>query len=139
MSRSKFRFVYFAPVAIVVAVVHSPAFAAETPSHAQRRLESAGIDANREGIRKYLKSLLPNANRRKEIAALIAKLGHKVIEYDRGGNVVWSKSGLSNPAQAQRIANGNTLVSDNSGLHEFNPQGKEVWHYRTSRGKFHRF
>lgn len=71
---------------------------------------------------------------------LVCDMGQKsVIEYDRNGHVVWSKSGLNNPAQAQRIANGNTLVSDSNGLHEFDRQGKEVWHYRTTRGKFHRF
>lgn len=71
---------------------------------------------------------------------LVCDMGaSKVVEFDPNGKVVWSKSGLQNPAQAQRIANGNTLVSDNNGLHEFDRQGREVWHYRTSRGKFHRY
>ncbi len=64
---------------------------------------------------------------------------NKAIEYDRSGKVVWLKEGLSNPAQAQRIPNGHTLIADEGGLHEFDEQGHETWHFTVSRSRFCRF
>ncbi|MCH8830609.1 MAG: pyridoxal-phosphate dependent enzyme [Planctomycetes bacterium] len=37
------------------------------------------------------------------------------------------------------LPNGQTLVADNTGLHECDRKGKQVWHDRTTRGKVHRF
>ena len=53
---------------------------------------------------------------------------------------VWSKDGLSNPYQAQRLSNGNTLITEASGLLELDPEGKKVWHKTVSGvSRSHRF
>jgi hypothetical protein len=52
------------------------------------------------------------------------------------GKVVSSKSGFNNPAQAQRLPDGNTLISGNDGLMEFDPQRKLVRQFEVSRGRF---
>ena len=57
----------------------------------------------------------------------------QVAEYDpTGKNIVWrSKVQLANPYCAQRLPNGNTLVSDHMGLRELNEAGdKAVWEQR---------
>ena len=52
----------------------------------------------------------------------------KVVEYDPAGrNIVWStQAPLVNPQAAQRLASGNTLVGDNSGVREFDAAGMPV-------------
>ncbi len=57
----------------------------------------------------------------------------KVVEYDpTGRTIVWNtQSPLVNPQVAQRLANGNTLVGDSSGVQEFDATGKPVpWRHR---------
>jgi hypothetical protein len=57
----------------------------------------------------------------------------KVVEYDPAGRtIVWStQAPLVNPYVAQRLASGNTLVGDNSGVQEFDAMGKPVpWRHR---------
>jgi hypothetical protein len=57
----------------------------------------------------------------------------KVVEYDPAGrNIVWStQAPLVNPFAAQRLASGNTLVGDNSGVQEFDAAGQPVpWRHR---------
>ena len=52
----------------------------------------------------------------------------KAVEYDpTGKTIVWStQTPLINPYAAQRLASGNTLVADHTGIHEFDPKGREV-------------
>jgi len=38
-----------------------------------------------------------------------------VIEVDRAGNIVWNKSGLNLPLDAERLENGNTLIAEYGG------------------------
>jgi hypothetical protein len=59
-----------------------------------------------------------------------------VYEFDRAGKVVWSKVGINNPAQAQRLANGNTLISGADGLTEYDSQGNVVRRVQVGRSKF---
>jgi len=57
----------------------------------------------------------------------------KVVEYEPAGRtIVWStQAPLVNPYVAQRLASGNTLVGDNSGVQEFDAMGKPVpWRHR---------
>lgn len=57
----------------------------------------------------------------------------KVIEYDAPGkSIVWTTAvPLLNPYAAERLANGNTLVTDHTGLQEIDPTGKRVvWSFR---------
>jgi hypothetical protein len=57
----------------------------------------------------------------------------KVVEYDPSGRtIVWStQAPLVNPYVAQRLAGGNTLVGDHSGVQEFDATGKPLpWRHR---------
>jgi len=42
-------------------------------------------------------------------------LGSRVIEVDSDGTIVWQKTGLDEPFDAERLANGNTLISELGG------------------------
>jgi hypothetical protein len=64
---------------------------------------------------------------------------NRVDEYDLKGNIVWSKGDLKNPAQAQRLSSGNTLIADEEGLHELDPESKLVWQLQTTRARFFRY
>jgi hypothetical protein len=58
-------------------------------------------------------------------------------EFDRAGKVVWSNTGkINNPAQAQRLPSGNTLLSGDNGIMEFDAQNQLVRHIPVSRGRF---
>ena len=47
------------------------------------------------------------------------------------GKIRLAQAPLVNPYAAQRLANGNTRVADNSGVQEFDSTGKEVvWRHR---------
>jgi outer membrane protein assembly factor BamB len=59
-----------------------------------------------------------------------------VTEFDRSGKIVWVKSNLNNPAQGQRLPNGNTLIATEEGLTEYNPQGNTVRRWTVSRSRF---
>jgi len=52
----------------------------------------------------------------------------QVVEFDSTGtNIVWrTQVPLSNPAAAQRLASGNTLVADHSGVQEIDASGQNV-------------
>jgi hypothetical protein len=57
----------------------------------------------------------------------------KVVEYDsRGNSPAWMTSvPLVNPAAAQRLPSGNTLVGDHTGVMEVDATGeKVVWRHR---------
>lgn len=59
---------------------------------------------------------------------------NKVIEYDASGKQVWEVS-VEQPVAATRLPNGNTLVTTmlpQRGAVEFDPQGHEVWSYRST-------
>ncbi len=61
--------------------------------------------------------------------------GGQVWEIDRDGKEVWRLPGtvkLGSVRDVQRLANGNTLVTDVNGPRavEFSPAGKEVWSYK---------
>ncbi|MFO0885504.1 MAG: hypothetical protein U0894_15170 [Pirellulales bacterium] len=43
-----------------------------------------------------------------------------------GGKLLWSHQGFVSPILAQRLRNGNTLVSDRRGVKEISPDGQEV-------------
>ena len=52
-----------------------------------------------------------------------------IIEVDNSGNVVWQMTGVSYPRDAERLANGNTLIADmyNHRVIEVNSAGSIVW------------
>jgi HEAT repeat protein len=59
---------------------------------------------------------------------------NKVVEYDASGKAVWEVN-VEQPVAATRLPNGNTLVTSmlpQRGAVEFDPQGNEVWSYRSS-------
>lgn len=45
---------------------------------------------------------------------------------DPTGRTVWSYDDLKYPYDADRLANGHTLVAENGGIREFDPTGREV-------------
>ena len=55
--------------------------------------------------------------------------GNRVIEVDSSGNIVWEKAGLNNPWDAERLTNGNTLISDLGRVIEVDTGGTIVWEY----------
>jgi hypothetical protein len=68
---------------------------------------------------------------------LVCDMGKgQALEFDRSGKLVWSKTGINNPAQAQRLPNGNTLISGENGLMEFDRQGNQVRRVQVSRSRF---
>lgn len=53
----------------------------------------------------------------------------KVAEYDMDGKEIWSVA-IPSPWAANRLANGNTLISSNRGyVREVNPKGETVWEF----------
>jgi len=58
----------------------------------------------------------------------------QVQEIDRKGKVVWERSGLSSPRDAQKLANGNVLITEYSRRRvvEITRGGKEVWQWTPS-------
>ena len=61
---------------------------------------------------------------------LIADSYHnRVIEVDETNTVVWSATGLPNPYTAQRLTNGNTLVSAGDSVVELDSAKSVVWKY----------
>jgi hypothetical protein len=62
--------------------------------------------------------------------------GGIIKEYARSGKVVWELKGVDNPAQGQRLPDGNTLVSGTDGLMEFDPKGKLLRHFKMNRLRF---
>ena len=56
---------------------------------------------------------------------------NQVIEIDYGGSIVWMKGGLNQPSDAERLHNGNTLISEMYGnrVIEVNSVGDIVWQY----------
>jgi hypothetical protein len=60
----------------------------------------------------------------------------QVVEYDSSGNnIVWrTQMPLSNPYAAQRLASGNTLIADQSGVREIDAGGANVlWQHRQTQ------
>ncbi|MFT3780973.1 MAG: DUF362 domain-containing protein [Nibricoccus sp.] len=54
---------------------------------------------------------------------------NKVAEYDWSGNMVWALP-IPSPWSANRLANGNTLVTSNKGfVREVNAKGETVWEF----------
>lgn len=54
---------------------------------------------------------------------------NKVVEYDMTGKVIWSLS-IPSPWAANRLANGDTLITSNKGfVREVNPAGDTVWEF----------
>ena len=53
----------------------------------------------------------------------------RILEVDRDGTIVWELKGMPNAHDADRLANGNTLVTlRNKGtVLELDPTGKVVW------------
>ncbi|MDQ8202239.1 hypothetical protein [Pelagicoccus sp. SDUM812003] len=63
---------------------------------------------------------------------------NKVAEYDWDGNRIWELAVLS-PWGAERLQNGNTLVSSNRGfVREYSPDGEVVWELNQSDVKDYR-
>jgi hypothetical protein len=64
---------------------------------------------------------------------LIAENWHsKVTERDRRGKVLWERKLDDKPVSCERLPNGNTFVATYRSLHEFTPDGKEVFSHRPS-------
>ena len=55
--------------------------------------------------------------------------GSRVIEVDNAGNIIWQKSGLNEPFDAERLTNGNTLIAERAGgrVIEVDSAGNIVW------------
>jgi len=63
---------------------------------------------------------------------LIADLDdNSVIEVTSSGTIVWQKTGLNWPVDAERLSNGNTLIAEvgNNRVIEVDPGGTIVWSY----------
>jgi hypothetical protein len=64
----------------------------------------------------------------------------RVVEYDAEGKSVWSIADLPGAWAAQRLPDGNTLItSARNFVHEVNPRGETVWAYLPSDTPGYRF
>ena len=55
---------------------------------------------------------------------------NRVIEVDTNGTIVWEKDGLNAPVDADRLPNGNTLITTLlGGVIEVNKSGAIIWNY----------
>ena len=65
----------------------------------------------------------------------------QVVEYNQAKQVVWKLSAkLNRPWTVQRLPNGNTLVSDSSGLSEYDRSGKTIKKWWSGENlRFHRY
>lgn len=77
--------------------------------------------------------LVTKINTGKQIAnTLISESGYygnRVIEVNSSGTIIWDKSGLYSPADAERLDNGNTLIAEHGKdrVIEVDPSGAIVW------------
>jgi hypothetical protein len=63
----------------------------------------------------------------------------KVVEYDAEGKAIWTYA-VSTPWSAQRLANGNTLITSTpSHVIEVNRQGETVWEFSQQDAPLYRF
>jgi len=71
---------------------------------------------------------LPNGN------TLVCLYAGQVQEISRGGKVVWELAGLSSPLDAQKLPNGNVLITEygRRRIVELTVSGKEVWQWSPS-------
>ncbi len=60
----------------------------------------------------------------------------RVIEVDSGGTIIWEKAGLDIPVDAERLTNGNTLITEltNNRVIEVDSGGNIVWSYSALNG-----
>ncbi|MFO7678241.1 MAG: PQQ-binding-like beta-propeller repeat protein, partial [Thermoplasmatota archaeon] len=59
----------------------------------------------------------------------------RVIEIDTNGTILWQKDGLIYPVDAERLSNGNTLISSiGEGVNEVARSGAVVWSYTALDG-----
>ena len=87
------------------------------------------------------KPILANSGRSNQSDGntLITELqGGRVFEIDSGGTVVWEKTGLNWPLDAERLSNGNTLIAEmyNFRVIEVDSGGAIVWEYSGMSGPF---
>ena len=69
-----------------------------------------------------------SAERLESGTTLVCAIGvNQVREYDKAGNVIWAQGKFANPYTAQRLASGNTVVVDTTGVTEIDPQGTTVF------------
>ena len=92
----------------------------------------AEIDPNGAIVWQVQNNLWPmDADRLDNGNTLVTFAESGVVEYDPGGKIVWQIEGLKpqRPNAAQRLPNGNTLISLNKvrRVDEFDPSGKSVW------------
>jgi hypothetical protein len=72
-----------------------------------------------------------------EHSALITEFfNNRTIEVDIDGNIIWEKSGLNVPHDAERLDNGNTLITiyGTEKIIEVNRDGEKLWIYPTVKG-----
>jgi hypothetical protein len=62
--------------------------------------------------------------------------GYRVIEVDSDGLIVWQKTGLNGPFDAERLPNGNTLIAElyTNRVIEVDRDGNIVWSYSSLSG-----
>jgi hypothetical protein len=64
----------------------------------------------------------------------------KVVEYDANGKAIWTYSTKGGPWSAQRLTNGNTLITTYpSTVYEVNQQGEVVWEFSQKDAPLYRF
>lgn len=108
------------------------------PNHVERTPDGHTVVACSNGVMEYndkgeqirkISSGRPFSARRLENGnILLADTTQTAIrEIGPDDEVVWTKTGLGNPLDAFRLENGNTLVAHQTGITEYDPDGKSVW------------
>ena len=92
-----------------------------------RRSSSSTPPASQSG-RSPASAWPSRAERLESGTTLVCAIGvNQVREFDSSGNVVWAQGKFANPYTAQRLASGNTVVVDTTGVTEIDPQGTTVF------------
>jgi hypothetical protein len=63
----------------------------------------------------------------------------RVVEYDEAGKAVWAVTNIPGAWAAERLKNGNTLVSGGKSVREINPDGQTVWEFTTTNAPEYNF
>ena len=85
-------------------------------------------------VNESYKTEIPIISSSNDFNLLITEFGandsfSRVIEVDINGIIVWEKTGLVAPMDAERLPNGNTLITEfgSNAVKEFDPLGNVVW------------
>ncbi len=97
---------------------------------------SAFASAELTSVMKQKSAAQRNSSQQGDTMLITERYGNRIIEVDSSGTVVWEKTGLNIPTDAERLGNGNTLIAEegNNRVIEVDSSGNIVWDYNGLNG-----